>query len=102
MNETIVVTGATSMVGREVVKLLSSTTRNVNIKAAGRSVENVKRAVNSDRVKPETLREAVKDLDRVFIVTPFQSDMVELTSNLLEEIKNAGYIKQIVKLSVKR
>jgi uncharacterized protein YbjT (DUF2867 family) len=102
MNETIVVTGATSMVGREVVKLLSSTTRNVNIKAAGRSVENVKRAVNSDRVKPETLREAVKDVDRVFIVTPFQSDMVELTSNLLEEIKNAGYIKQIVKLSVKR
>jgi uncharacterized protein YbjT (DUF2867 family) len=103
MNETILVTGATSMVGREIVKLLSSTTRNVNIKAAGRSVENVKRAVNSDRVKPvqidyykpETLREAVKDVDRVFIVTPFQSDMVELTSNLLEEIKNAGYIKQI-------
>jgi hypothetical protein len=35
------------MVGREVVKLLSSTTKNVNIKAAGRSVESVKRAVNS-------------------------------------------------------
>ena len=28
--------------------------------------------------------------------------MVEHTSNLLEEIKNAGYIKQIVKLSVPR
>jgi NADP-dependent 3-hydroxy acid dehydrogenase YdfG len=52
MNETILVTGATSMVGREVVKLLSSATRNVNIKAAGRSVENVKRAVNSDSRLP--------------------------------------------------
>jgi uncharacterized protein YbjT (DUF2867 family) len=109
--ETILVTGATSMVGSEVVKqLLRSTTKDVNIKAAGRSVENVKRVVNSDRTKPiqidyykqETLREAVKDVDRVFIVTPFQSDMVELTSNLLREIKNVGNIKKIVKLSVLR
>jgi uncharacterized protein YbjT (DUF2867 family) len=108
--ETILVTGATSMVGREVVKqLLRSTTKDVNIKAGGRSVENVKRVVNSDRIepvqidyyKPETLV-AVKDVDRVFIVTPFQSDMVELTSNLLKEIKNAGNIKQILKLSVPR
>jgi uncharacterized protein YbjT (DUF2867 family) len=108
---TILVTGATSMVGGEVVKqLLRSITKDVNIKAAGRSVENVKRVVNSDRVEPvqidyyksETLKEAVKDVDRVFLVTPFQSDMVELTSNLLREIKNAGNIKQIVKLSVLR
>jgi uncharacterized protein YbjT (DUF2867 family) len=71
--ETILVTGATSMVGREVVKQLSSTTKDVSIKAGGRSVESVKRVVNSDRVepiqidyyKPETLREAVKDVDRL-------------------------------------
>jgi uncharacterized protein YbjT (DUF2867 family) len=108
---TILVTGATSMVGLEVVKqLLRSITKNVNIKAAGRSIENVNRVVNSDRIepvqidyyRPETLVEAVKDVDRVFLVTPFQSDMVELTSNLLKEIKNAGNIKQIVKLSVLR
>ena len=108
--KTILVTGATSMVGREVVKQLSSTTKDVSIKATGRSIENVNRVVNSDRVepiqidyyRPETLKEAVKDVDRVFIVTPFQSDMVELTSNLLKEIKNAGNIKHIVKLSVLR
>jgi uncharacterized protein YbjT (DUF2867 family) len=108
---TILVTGATSMVGLEVVKqLLRSITKDVSIKAAGRSIENVKRVVNSDRIEPvqidyyksETLVEAVKDVDRVFLVTPFQSDMVELTSNLLKEIKNAGNIKQIVKLSVLR
>jgi uncharacterized protein YbjT (DUF2867 family) len=67
------------MVGGEVVKqLLRSTTKDVSIKAAGRSIENVNRVVNSDRVepvqidyyRPETLKEAVKDVDRVFIVTP--------------------------------
>jgi uncharacterized protein YbjT (DUF2867 family) len=109
--KTILVTGATSMVGSEVVKqLLRSITKDVSIKAAGRSIENVNRVVNSDRIEPvqidyyksETLVEAVKDVDRVFLVTPFQSDMVELTSNLLKEIKNAGNIKQIVKLSVLR
>lgn len=109
-SETILVTGATSMVGHEVVKQLSSTTRDVSIKAGGRSIENVKKAINFDRTepiqidyyKPETLREALKDVDRVFIVTPFQSDMVELSSNLLKAIKVTRKIKHIVKLSVLR
>ena len=109
-SETILVTGATSMVGHEVVKQLSSTTRDVSIKAGGRSIENVKKVINFDRTepiqidyyKPETLREALKNVDRVFIVTPFQSDMVELSSNLLKAIKDTRKIKHIVKLSVLR
>jgi uncharacterized protein YbjT (DUF2867 family) len=109
-SETILVTGATSMVGHEVVKQLSSTTRDVSIKAGGRSIENVKKVINFDRTepiqidyyKPETLREALKDVDRVFIVTPFQSDLVELSSNLLKAIKDTRKIKHIVKLSVLR
>jgi uncharacterized protein YbjT (DUF2867 family) len=108
--KTVLVTGATSMVGKELVKGLSTNSKNVRIKAAGRLVENVKGILNSDRVesirfdyaRPETLREAVRDVDSIFLITPFQSDMVELTSNLLREIKNAGNIKQIVKLSVLR
>lgn len=109
-SETILVTGATSMVGHEVVKQLSSTTRDVSIKAGGRSIENVKKVIDFDRTepiqidyyKPETLREALKDVDRVFIVTPFQSDLVELSSNLLKAIKDTRKIKHIVKLSVLR
>ena len=108
--KTVLVTGATSMVGKELVKELSTNTKNIRIKAAGRSEENVKRIINSDKVesirfdyaRPETLREAVRDVDSIFLITPFQSDMVELTSNLLREIKNVGNIKQIVKLSVLR
>jgi uncharacterized protein YbjT (DUF2867 family) len=108
--KTFLVTGATSMVGKELVKGLSTNSKNIRIKAAGRSEENIKRIINSDKVesirfdyaRPETLREAVRDVDSIFLITPFQSDMVELTSNLLREIKNAGNIKQIVKLSVLR
>ena len=108
--KTILVTGATSMVGKELVKELSTNSKNIRIKAAGRSEENVKRIIDSDKVesirfdyaRPETLREAVRDVDSIFLITPFQSDMVELTSSLLREIKNAGNVKQIVKLSVLR
>src|ERR687892_1110597 len=86
--KTVLVTGATSMVGKELVKELSTNTKNIRIKAAGRSEENVKRIINSDKVesirfdyaRPETLREAVRDVDSIFLITPFQ---VELTSNLL-------------------
>ena len=56
--------------------------------------------IQVDYYKPETLREVLKDLDKLFLLTPFQSDMVELSSNLLKEIKNVGNIKHIVKLSV--
>jgi uncharacterized protein YbjT (DUF2867 family) len=56
--------------------------------------------IQFDYNKPETLKEALKDVDRVFLLTPFQYDMAELSSNLLKEIKNAGNIKHIVRLSV--
>jgi uncharacterized protein YbjT (DUF2867 family) len=93
--ETILVTGATGNVGSEVVRQLASVTPNVIIKAAGHSLQKLERVLKSDRVepiqidynKPETLREAARDVDSVFLVTPFQSDMVELTSNLLREAK---------------
>ena len=38
-----------------------------------------------DYYKPETIRGAVKGVDSVFLVTPFQFDMVEFTSNILRE-----------------
>jgi hypothetical protein len=45
--------------------------------------------------KRETLKEALKDVDRVLVLTPFQSDMVKLSSNLLKGIENTGNIKNI-------
>jgi uncharacterized protein YbjT (DUF2867 family) len=71
---TILVTGATSMVGREVVKqLLRNTTKDVNIKAAGRSVENVNRVVNSDRIEPVQI-----DYYRPETLVELQSDIFQI------------------------
>ncbi|MGI8833566.1 MAG: SDR family oxidoreductase [Nitrososphaeraceae archaeon] len=109
MAETILITGASGTVGSEVVKQLSNSTSDINIKAAGHSVKSVTSAIKSDdRVEPieidynkaDTLRQALNEVEKLFLLTPFQSDMVELSSNLLKEIENTGNIKHIVKLSV--
>jgi uncharacterized protein YbjT (DUF2867 family) len=109
MGETILITGASGNVGSEVVKQLSSTTKDIDIKAAGHSVKSVTRVLKpGDRIepiefdygRPDTLRQALNGADKLFLLTPFQSDMVELSSNLLKEVENAGNIKHIVKLSV--
>lgn len=108
MTETILVTGATGTVGGEVVRQLASTDSTVNIKAAGHSLQGQEKNIEEDGIKstqidfnePETLRDALKSTDKVFLLTPFQSDMLQYSFNMLEEIKNAGDIKHIVKLSV--
>jgi uncharacterized protein YbjT (DUF2867 family) len=108
MVERILVTGASGTVGNEVINQLSSAIPDANIRAGAHSIENIKKVVKSDIVepiqidynKPDTLKDALKDVDRAFLLTPFQSDMVELSSNFLKEIENAGSIKHIVKLSV--
>jgi uncharacterized protein YbjT (DUF2867 family) len=107
MAETILVTGATGNVGSEVVKQLSRNRLDVNIVAAVHSVKNAKRVeadgievVSIDYNKPESLSAAFKDADKLFLLTQFQSGMVQHSSNLLTEVKNVGTIKHIVKLSV--
>src|ERR687886_1925943 len=110
MAETILVTGATGTVGREVVKQLLSAKgerkeEDVIIKAAARSADDSifrnlgVQAIELDYNKPDTLSAALRGVDKLFLLTPFQSNMVDLTSNLVNEAKNAG-IKYIVKQSV--
>jgi uncharacterized protein YbjT (DUF2867 family) len=103
--ETILVTGATGTLGSEVIKQLSSVTPAVNIKAGVHSAQNVKK--NSDRVevvlidynKPETLKEALNQVDKLFLLTPDVPNAHELASNMVIEAKKAG-IGHIVKQSV--
>jgi uncharacterized protein YbjT (DUF2867 family) len=105
MAETILVSGATGTVGSEVVRQLSSTT-DVNIKAAARSVDKIKnlegdkvKAVPVDYNKPESLKEALKNVDRLFLLTPDVPNAHELASNLVNEAKKAEVI-HIVKQSI--
>ena len=106
MTETILITGATGTVGNEVVKQLSAKGENIIVKAAARSAtdntfENLNRVqvVQLDYDKPDSLAVALKGVDKLFLLTPFQSNMVDLTSNLVSEAKKAK-VKYIAKQSV--
>jgi uncharacterized protein YbjT (DUF2867 family) len=104
MVETILVSGATGTVGSEVVRQLSSST-DVNIKAAARSVEKIKnlegdkvKTVSIDYNKLESLKEAL-NVDKLFLLTPDVPNAHELASNLVNEAKKAEVI-HIVKQSI--
>jgi uncharacterized protein YbjT (DUF2867 family) len=106
LTETILITGATGTVGSEVVKQLSAKGENIIVKAAARSAtdntfENLNRVqvVQLDYYKPDSLGVALKGVDKLFLLTPFQSNMVDLTSNLVSEAKKAK-VKYIAKQSV--
>src|SRR5215216_2976888 len=105
--ETILVTGSTGTLGGEVVKQLSSSTPAINIKAGVHSAQNVKKVKDGDEVevvlidynKPETLKEALSQVDKLFLLTPDVPNAHELASNLVNEAKKAG-VRYIVKQSV--
>ena len=115
MAETILVTGATGTLGSEVVKQLLLSARgergegreeDMIVKAAARSANDSTfrntggvQVVQLDYKKPDTLSASLKGVDKLFLLTPFQSNMVDLTSNLVNEAKKAG-VKYIVKQSV--
>ncbi|MGB8033984.1 MAG: NAD(P)H-binding protein, partial [Nitrososphaeraceae archaeon] len=109
MAETILVTGATGTVGSEVVKQLLSAKgqkeEDIIIKAAAHSANDSTfrnlgvEVVQLDYNKPDSLSAALVGIDKLFLLTPFQSNMVDLTSNLVNEVKKAE-VKYIVKQSV--
>jgi uncharacterized protein YbjT (DUF2867 family) len=105
LQKPFLVTGATGTVGKEVVKQLSA--KGQTIRAAARSANDDKtfgnlngvQVVQLDYETPASLALAFKGVDSLFLLTPFQSNMVDLTSNLVREAKNAR-VKYIVKQSV--
>lgn len=105
--ETVLVTGATGTVGSEVVRQLFRDRSDVNIKAAIHSVENAKRVhgngikvVQIDFNRIETIREALKGVDKLFLLNRDSPSMVELASNVIKVAKDIG-IEHIVRLSAK-
>lgn len=103
MTNTILVTGATGNVGSQVVQQLIAA--GINPRVAVRSVKKadaLKQAgaelVEMDLDKPETVQPAFEGVDKVFLVSPFVPNMVELAAILVEAAKKAN-LKQIVRLS---
>ena len=113
--ETILITGATGTVGGEVVKqlLASPSSPGHDIIRAGvhsqnkadkfrqdNNYNNKVEIVNIDYDKPESLADALYDVDKLFLLTlPTPNITGETISRVVKEAKKKG-IKYIVKLSV--
>jgi uncharacterized protein YbjT (DUF2867 family) len=113
---TILVTGATGTVGSEVVKQLvlalsssdsNNYDNNILIRAAIHSenkadkfkeYNNTVKIVNIDYNKPETIADALNQVDKLFLLTLPSPDMA-VYSNLVKEIRKYGDLNHIVKLS---
>lgn len=108
MHKTILVTGATGTVGKEVAIQLSMTD-DIRVRAGVHSIikgENLKRlpgveVVEMDFKDKNSLHAAFTQVDSVFMVTPFTNDQVEMAKALVDEAKKAG-VKHLIKLSVIR
>jgi len=104
MPTTILVTGATGTIGSQVISHLADK-QDVVVRAGVRSADKADKLkagnvtpVDFDYEKPETLAAACKGADKLFLLTPFVENQVELGTRLVDAAKAAG-VKHIVKLS---
>lgn len=107
--ERILITGATGNVGLEVIYYLTELKSSSEIFAGVRNVEKAKRMVSErdsinfvefDFEKPETFNNALKNIDRVFLLRPPHiSDIENFFKPLFESFKE-NKVKQVVFLSV--
>jgi len=103
MANRIFVTGSAGNIGLQLLKQLSALGENV--RAAVHSAKNVaiiKEAgaepVELDFNRPETLRDAFRGIEKVYLLTPLVPNMVEMGARLVEEAKKGG-VKYIVRSS---
>ena len=98
----ILITGASGNVGKEVLK--QTVAAGVKVRAAFQSANRAASAPSGveiatvDYNQPETLRSALKGVDRVFLVGPPAQNLVALERSAVDAIKQAG-APHIVKLS---
>ena len=104
----ILVTGATGTVGSEVVKQLVSRATENSIRAAVHSREKADKirhsiskgveVVDLDYMMPETITNALSDVDKLFLQTLPVPDAIDICSNIVKEAKKND-VNHIVKLS---
>jgi uncharacterized protein YbjT (DUF2867 family) len=98
----ILITGASGNVGKVVLK--QAVAANLAIRAAYQSRQNAQRApagvetVLMDYARPETVRDALRGVERVFLVGPPLANLVELEHGVASECARAG-VRHLVKLS---
>jgi len=98
----ILITGASGNVGKEVLKQMAQT--GVRVRAAFQSVSKAAVApsgveiVTMDYNRPETVKAALKGVERVFLVGPPTQNLPALERKAVDEIKRSG-VAHLVKLS---
>jgi uncharacterized protein YbjT (DUF2867 family) len=105
MSHTILVTGATGTVSSEVVKALAG--RGLSVRAGVRAASKADalkdlgpdvQPVELDYTRPETVQVAFAGVNRVFLLTPFTGNQVEIGQQLVDAAQQAG-VQQVVLLS---
>ncbi len=98
MSDTILVTGASGTIGRELVQQLEySGASFVAGSSSGKSVEGVETR-RIDLSDPATLGSGFSGIDTLFLLLPLQTNMLELARNAVAAAKTAG-VKHIVRSS---
>lgn len=102
---TILVTGATGTIGRTVVDSLAGADETVQGTSRDPDSDSavagaLDEFVAADFRHPETLREALKGVDRAFLLTPDGPEQVALKSNFVHEADRAG-VRSVTNLSVR-
>lgn len=99
---TVLVTGATGTVGKEVIKGLLNTDARIRAAVHTKDIADNEFRVEKvimDYQHPSSVLAAMQGVDTVFLLTPFTNNMVELTKIMTEAAKKAK-VSYIVKLSV--
>ena len=100
---TILLTDPTGTVSNAVINRLESSGRNiirwaVDTKVKVDKLNHVHEIANIDYTRPETIADALNNIDRLFLRIPPSVEMVDISSNFVEGAKKNG-VKFIVKLS---
>lgn len=98
---TILVTGGEGNIGSEVINQLSSKRDDLRIVGGVRSISKKKDVdkrldyhdlVEIEYDNPETVAEALKGIDKLFLLTPTHPKMLDFTANLVNGAKEISNI----------
>src|ERR1700688_1554247 len=100
----ILVTGATGLNGKELLRLLSA--RGVAVRALVRNPAKAEaiaalphvEIVQGDMARPETLAAGLRGVDRAMLISSSDPMMLDVQSNFIDAAKKAG-VRHVVKLS---